>query len=42
MGTGLGLSICDSIIAHHGGEIESALGRGAYVQVLLPVAEMDD
>tara|TARA_R110002167_G_scaffold71688_5_gene202092 strand:- start:3635 stop:5566 length:1932 start_codon:yes stop_codon:yes gene_type:complete len=44
MGTGLGLSICDSIIAHHGGEIEieSALGRGTYVQVLLPVVEMDD
>ncbi|MEH6824745.1 MAG: ATP-binding protein [Motiliproteus sp.] len=43
-GTGLGLSICHSIVALHGGEIEieTALGRGTCVRVLLPVTDADE
>ncbi|MEH6471810.1 MAG: ATP-binding protein [Halopseudomonas sp.] len=43
-GTGLGLSICHSIVALHRGEIEieTALGRGTCVRVVLPVAQVDD
>lgn len=39
-GTGLGLTIAADIVRNHGGalEIESAVGRGTTVRVLLPVA----
>jgi two-component system, NtrC family, sensor kinase len=39
-GSGLGLAICDGIIRSHGGRIsvESAVGRGTAVTVLLPLA----
>jgi signal transduction histidine kinase len=40
-GSGLGLSICRSILAQIRGKlhIESALGRGTTVRVLLPLAQ---
>ncbi|MEI6092748.1 MAG: ATP-binding protein [bacterium] len=40
-GTGLGLSTCQSIVASHGGSIqlESELGLGTKVTILLPVSE---
>jgi two-component system, NtrC family, sensor kinase len=39
-GSGLGLSICDGIIRSHGGQVflESVVGRGTTVTVLLPLA----
>ncbi|TAN81079.1 MAG: HAMP domain-containing sensor histidine kinase [Gallionella sp.] len=42
-GTGLGLSICYSFITEHGGtiEIDSAIGRGTRVQVILPLPADD-
>jgi len=38
-GNGLGMSLCYSIIESHGGtiEIDSALGKGTRVQIILPV-----
>src|SRR5581483_9056674 len=40
-GTGLGLTIAADIVKNHGGtfEIDSAVGRGTTVRVLLPVAK---
>lgn len=42
-GTGLGLSICYSFVTEHGGtiEIDSAVGRGTRVQVILPLPAED-
>ncbi|MEO5376533.1 MAG: PAS domain S-box protein [Magnetococcus sp. DMHC-6] len=43
-GTGLGLSLCYSIIAKHGGtmEIESELGKGTTLKILLPILELKE
>lgn len=40
-GTGLGLPICNSIVKAHNGElkVESALGKGTTVSILLPLKE---
>lgn len=43
-GTGLGLSICHSVVEQHDGKIdvESEVGRGATIRVLLPLASTED
>ena len=40
-GTGLGLAVCHGVVTAHGGriEIQSEVGRGTRVSVLLPVPE---
>jgi signal transduction histidine kinase len=39
-GTGLGLSICNNIVKNHGGriEVESTIGKGTVVKVILPAS----
>jgi signal transduction histidine kinase len=42
-GTGLGLSICNNIAKSHGGkiEIESTVGQGTTIRVILPVPQSE-
>jgi signal transduction histidine kinase len=43
-GAGLGLAICDEIIRSHGGKllVESALGKGSTMRVMLPITSTEE